>query len=200
MIGVASKDEPWTESKLQMGAHMNFILRLLLVLAIPSALWADEPQSHTEPRADLGSAIEKLATSLDRLTVLLEKDVASRAEDKEARRVEVAVGVIGFRYRKIERFETEMRQVSRDEEHIADEITHMREAAEQYGRQERAENGQLNSDVKDAIANMELQIRLGEDRIARLRERKLVLQNDIVAEQRRLSTVEAVLDAWVESQ
>jgi hypothetical protein len=179
---------------------MNWILGAFVVAMVPIHVWASEPPSHMESPACPGPAILKLTSSVDRLAGLLEKDMAFRAEEREARRVEVAVTVIGLRYRKIDRLETEIQQISREEDESAPSISRMKAGVDQLGKQGRAESGALTEEAKAAIAEVELQIRFEEERIARLRERKIVLQNEVSAEQRRLASVEAILDAWMEKQ
>jgi hypothetical protein len=76
----------------------------------------------------------------------------------------------------------------------------VRAAVEQVGKQDRADGGQLSETAKNEIAAMELRSRLEEERSARLRQRKVALQGDVAADQRRLGNVEAVLDAWIEKQ
>ena len=82
--------------------RMNWMLRPLLVLVLPIQAWAGDPPAQVNLQADLGSGIEKLTASLNRLAVLLEKDVAFQAEEREARRVELAVGIMELRHRKID--------------------------------------------------------------------------------------------------
>lgn len=179
---------------------MNWMLRFLLVLVVPLQVWAGEPPAPAKPQIDLGTALEKLTGSVDRLAVLLERELAFRAEEKETRRVELAVGIIGLRYRTIDRLETEIQQIAREEEESGRPLELMKAEEEQLGKQGRAVGGQLTEEAKGAIALIELRIKMEEERIAKLGDRKLALQNDVTAEQRRLAAVEAILDAWMEKQ
>ena len=69
---------------------------------------------------------------------------------------------------------------------------------EQYESYARAETGQLSEQDKEGIAAMELRIQLEQDRLDRLAERRLLLENDLTAAQRRLSSIESILDAWLD--
>ena len=179
---------------------MKWMLRSFLVLLVPLQLSATEPSGIAKTPVDLEKAVEKLSISLDRLAMLLEKDAAVRAEEREARRVELAVAVMGLRYRKIDRLEGEIQQMGREEEEFAKQIKLMNAEAEQLRNQGRTERGQVSEQAKGAIGEVELRIRLEEERIAGLGERKAALQNDLTAEQRRLVSVQAILDAWMEKQ
>ena len=179
---------------------MRLMLRSVLVFFVPLQIWAsDLPPDATPPR-EFGASIDKLAVALDRLAGLVEKDLAIRADEREARRVEVAVGIMGLRYRKIDRLEAEIQQSNHEEEEIARHLGLMKAEADQLDKQGRTESGELTQAAKNEIAMLDLRIKSQQDRSARLRERALELQNDVTAERRRLANVEAVLDAWMEKQ
>jgi len=179
---------------------MNRMLTSLLVCVAPLQVWAGEPPVQAELAETLGTAVARLTASLDRLAVLLEKEVELQSEEKEARRVEVAVGIMGLRYRKIDRLEAEIERINREEEEFPELMQLIKADMERLDKQGRAESGQLSEEARDAIAKAELQVRMEEQRITRVRERRLGLQNDLMAEQRRLASLEAVLDAWMEKQ
>ena len=173
---------------------MRGIAKAALVLLLPFSAAA------AEPATDVGAAIDKLATSLDRLAGLLEKDVASRADEKESKRVELAVGIIGVRYRKIERLEEEIQGNTREEEDIAQQTELMKARVEQFTKQERSENGELSPELKSNLALMEIQSKASEDRAAKLRERNSALQAEVAAEKRKVASVEALIDDWMQKQ
>jgi chromosome segregation ATPase len=160
--------------------------------------WAGALPAHAQTPADVPLAIEKLAASVDRLAVLLEREIALRSEDREARRVEVAVGILGIRYRKIDQLEGEIGRLGRDEDEFRQQIGELRAEIEALDRQGRAEDGQLGREAKQIIDEVERRTALLEERVRGLGEKKLLLQNDLAAEQRRLSSLEAFLDAWLE--
>ena len=58
-------------------------------------------------RSDVAEGVLRLASSVDRLLTMLEKDAQLRTEEKEARRVEVVVAILGIRYRKIAELESD---------------------------------------------------------------------------------------------
>ena len=180
--------------------RMKWMLTSLLALVIPIKALSGDPPAEANLQADLGSSIEKLTASLDKLALRFEQQVTFQAEEREARRVEIAVAIMALRYRKIDRLEMEIERIGREKGDLAKHIELTREEMEQVGKQGRAEGGQLSDEAKGAIASMEQQVRLEEGRIVDLGQRELVLQNDATTEQRRLTKVEAILDAWMEKQ
>ena len=180
--------------------RMNWMLMSFLVLFMSTRAWAGDPAADVNPQADLGSGIEKLTASLDRLAVLLGQKLAFQAEEREARRVEVAVGIMGLRYRKIDRLEAEIQQTSREEPELSKQIGLMKAEVDQLGKQARVDSGEINEAAKGEMELMERRIRMEEERLARLGQRKVELQNDVAAEQRRLGNLEAILEAWMEKQ
>lgn len=162
--------------------------------------WVGEVPAQVQPPEGFGTAVEELTASLDRLARLLEKDLAFRSEEREVRRVEVAVGILGLRYRKVDQSEAEIRRISHEEEEFPERMRQVKadlEILDKRGRAE-AEDGQLSDMMKYAIAEEEMRIRSEEERMARQRERRLILENQLTAEQRRLADLEAILDAWLD--
>jgi len=177
---------------------VNRIASCSLACAVLLQASASAIPALAQAPADLGASVATLAASVERLATLLEKDLALRSEERNARQVDTAVAILGLRYRKIDQLEREIQGISREDEEFSDHMAMMRVEVERLDTQGRAESGQLSDEMKAEIAQMELQIKLQEDRMARLRDQRLVLQNDLTAERRRLSRVEAILDSWLE--
>jgi hypothetical protein len=135
--------------------------------------------------------------TVDRLVGRLEHDASVDSDDK-TRQVQVAVAILGLRYRKIEQLENEILRISREEEDAPDYEKMMQAELDRFIAAARTESGQLDDAARAEIDAIEQRMILERDRIARLRERKLVLENDLTAAQRRLSHVEAVLDTWLD--
>ena len=178
---------------------MKWMIRMLLIcslLTLQFGAAGSSAQDHSPE--DLGSAIDRLTTTVERLTTILDAGTAFESDERETQRVEVAVSILALRYRKIEQLEREIQRISREEEEIPDSMAMMQADVEQYESYARAETGQLSEQDKEGIAAMELRIRLEQDRLDRLAERRLLLENDLAAAQRRLSSIESILDAWLD--
>ena len=177
---------------------MSWRIRTVLVCVVLLQIPVSAAPVRAQVPEDLGNSVDKLTTTVDRLANLLERELALNAETRETRQVEAAVAILGLRYRKIDRIESELRRIGGEEQEFPDHMAWLKSELDLVNKQDRSETGQLSEGAKDAIEQMELRIRLAEDRMVRLREQKIILQNDLTAEQRRLSHIEAILDTWLE--
>ena len=176
---------------------MTWVLRFVLLSLLFSQVRAGESATGAIPAQDLGTTVAKLSSSVDRLASLLEKEVALRAEEGKTRRVEIAVGILDVRYRKIERIETEIQEVSHQEEETVKALGLMKVEVDRLGKLGRTETAELGEAAKGEIASLEPRIKSEEEHLARLRERSLVLQADLAAEKKQVAGVEAVVNAWM---
>lgn len=138
-----------------------------------------------------------LSESVNRLAKALEKEAGFSAEEREARRVDLAISILGLRYRKIERLEGELRDLLRKEDNWDEAIKMMKAEVEAQEDKRRAELSQTTTEEKRMAASYEKEIKHLEGRITRLAEQKAVVQNQINAERRRLDDLEAIVDAWL---
>jgi len=151
---------------------------------------------QTAPAPDMTAAIQRLTSTLERCATLIEKDLSLRASDNENAKVELAVGILGLRYRKIDRMEAEIVRTQREEEDAGEAIQLVKAQLEAM-EAELGAAGQSPEGVKGALAAVEARVKMGEDRLARLTNNRLVLESDLTLELRRLEDLEAVIDGWL---
>jgi hypothetical protein len=166
---------------------------LLLVL---SGL-AGTPRAEEKEAPD---SLAKLAASVDRLAGLLEQEMRSRVEEKESQRIQVILGVLAVRYRKIDDIESEIRGVESEEDMTREQLALLKSEVDRLEKEARAQDAGPGSDVATEKGSMEIRLKLREERAAKLVERKGLLQNDLAQERRRLVNIEAILEAWMEKQ
>lgn len=142
---------------------------------------------------------EKLTAAVDRLTAAVEKLAASRAADDAMRRVEVAVSILGLRYRKIERMESEISSLDRQEENDREMVDQMRFQIDAFGKGEPVEGGPSPDQMKLFVAEAETRMAQTEERIQRSRERKSMLQADVERERRGVAALEETVEAWLDT-
>ena len=177
------------------------LLRSFAVVVLSLPAWgADAPSAAPAPRDAGTTALDKLAGSVDRLVGLLEKEMALRTDERDTRRIEVALGVLELRYKKIDRLESEIQQSNRDEEETSTQLDVMKARADQLRKGLESQDGVPSAQIKDELAVLEIRIKSEEDRLTRMRERRSVLQNDLASERHRLASIEATLDAWLDKQ
>lgn len=177
---------------------MKPVISKALVFGFASLVAVVALPAQAQPADEMSQALGRLTTTIDRLATLMEQSVAIQSEERQTRQVEVAVGILGLRYRKIEQLEEEILRISRQEEEFEGMMTMLNEQRDVIERQSRSEAGQVTDEGREAIRTMETRIQIEEDRIARLQEKKLLLENDLAGEKKRLSHVEAILDTWLD--
>src|ERR1043165_3044315 len=153
---------------------MNRIAMTLLMFILPLPIWAADAPMEAPPPRDLAAAIDKLAASVDRVLSVLEKELALRAEDREARWIEIAVAIIGLRYRKIDRLESEVQSASREEEESTRQFGFMKAQVDQLRKQGQTDTGEVSEAAKAELTMAELRVKSEEEHIANRRHRALV--------------------------
>lgn len=167
---------------------------LVLLLIRPASVRAGEtPQPVTD------ASIRRLSAAVERLGALLEKEAVARADERESRRIETVISILGLRTRKIERLESEIESLGREEEEARDAVRRVRERIETIEKEGRTETGEIPADVKREVGEMETGARYAEVRATRAAERRSLLEGDLAAELRRVADLEHLVGTWVEN-
>jgi len=169
------------------------VLAVALVCSGGTGLAAAEPA--VPPAVQVQGAIDRLAAAVDRLAALVER---GQAEEREGREVQNAVAILMLRQRKIERLEGDLQGAVRESEQIEQRATLMKAQLERMEAEARAAGGSIAEEPRREIAAIELQLKLDQERTARLESRRALLQSDVAAEQRRITRLEEILEAWIE--
>ena len=172
------------------------VLCAALVLVLSGLAGAPRAEEKEAPPDSLA----KLATSVDRLTGLLEQELKSRDGERESQRIQVILGILGVRYRKIDELETEIRGVESEEDQTREQLALLRSEVDRLEKEARAPEPAQGRDVASEKSTMEIRLKIREERAAKLAERKISLQNELMQERRRLVNLETILDAWMEKQ
>lgn len=175
---------------------MNMIPRLLAGMLV--ILGLSGGVSIAAGPDDLALAAQTLSDAVDRLARALEKEALQRTEDHESRRVTLAVGILGLRYRKIERLEGELRDLEREEDGVKEGVTMIKAEIESLEEKSQADMTQAGAEERQQAAQYQKQIKFFEERQERLREQIAAVQVQIATERRRLGDLEAVVDAWLD--
>jgi len=174
--------------------------RRALVIAWAISLVAASGVSAQTPETEKGDALEKLAGSMEHLAAALEREVGRCEQDKEMQRLQVVTAILGLRYRKIDDIEGEIRSAEREENDVRDHLTLLRVEPDQIDEQARSAEGEANRSAKAEKTALEARVKVQEDRIGKLGERRSLLQGELSEETRRLTHIERILDDWLEKQ
>ena len=178
-------------------------LRLSLPLA--AALLCSSPGRTADPvPEDLSAALSRLSVSLDRLAAAMEKTAAGSDDARAGQRVQVAIGILGLRTRKVERLEAEIRQLGNEGEDIKNQFAVLKAQLEEIDEKRRQEGQEATPDEIAIQQQMKSQMDRGlvfaEARLRTLEERKTALQTELDAELRGLAGLEAMLSDWLKRQ
>ena len=183
----------------------GWALAVLCLMSATSPAQAESPvspspqaSSPTAPSERRGDDTARLGSAINRLAAALEKDAADRAQDKEAARLQIVVGVLGIRYRKIEELESEIRRIEHEEESLKDDLPLMNAEKDRVEAQGKMPDGEPTPGAKEEVDRLEMTIKLQEERIAKFSGQRQQLLNDVTDERHRLTRLEALIDTWLE--
>lgn len=148
----------------------------------------------------LAGPLERLAASLDRLAAAVEKQASASKDARAAQRVEVAIGILGLRTRKVDRLEAEIRQLGNEGDDLKSQLAVMKGQLEEGDERRRQEARETTAEEREVRQQMDRGLALAEGRVRTLEERKSALQAELDAELRGLSRLEAMLEDWLKDQ
>ena len=149
---------------------------------------------------DTAAALAKLSASLDRLSAAIERQAAAGEDARAGKRVEVAIGILGLRTRKVDRLEAEIRALGNEGEDIRNQLELMKGQMSEVAERAREEGRETSTEERAMREAMEQGQRMAESRIRTLEERKSAMQAELDNELRGLSRLEAMLEDWLKAQ
>jgi predicted nucleic acid-binding Zn-ribbon protein len=173
---------------------MNRFVGTALLAALCCA--ASFSRAAAEPPPD--APTDRLAAAVERLANLVERESRARKEDSASRRVEVAVAVLGLRYRKMERLEEELKLIDQSEATTREQISMIRSQMEMFSKVQPSESEMTPERKKVVVEEVERQIAILDARIKAGAERRQVVQGELENERRDVAGLEDTVSAWLE--
>jgi hypothetical protein len=177
-----------------MSRTLKTLLPCVVLLAATAAPAAELPPP------ELASSLTRLSASLDRLSAALEKNAARSDDASAGQRVQVAVGILGLRMRKVDRLEGEVRGLANEGEEIRNQMEIMKTQFAENDDQRRLEGREMTPEERAMRTQMDVFLVTMEARIRTLDERKSALEAELDAQLRGLSRLEAMLEDWMKQQ
>ena len=171
---------------------MRAPLTAALVLFLATAAAAADP-----PDA-LSASLSRLSAALDRLSVALERDAAQRGGEREAQRVQVAVSILGLRTRKVDGVEAELRGAANEEEDLKGQLAAVQAQLADNEDQRIREGREATEGEREMREQLTRGVRMMEQRIRVLEERRSALQAELSEQLRGLARLEAILNDWLD--
>lgn len=162
---------------------------LLCILALCLCLSSNAFAAQNDMNdAMIAKELRALSTSINNLVQLMEAQAADASKDTTLRKLDIAIAYLNFRSRRIEMFERDL-QSARTSRNRLDDLQ------EQFQSEEENLSQSFDSSQKDAIqrAREELKFRQRalKDRISRLDEQIILLENRTMDMQSQIDSVES---------
>lgn len=162
---------------------------LLCILALCLCLSSNASAAQNDMNdAMIAKELRALSTSINGLVQLMEAQAAGASKDITLRKLDIAIAYLNFRSRRIEMFERDL-QSARTSRNRLDDLQ------EQFQNEEENLSQSFDSSQKDAIqrAREELKFRQRalKDRISRLDEQIILLENRTMDMQSQIDSVES---------
>ena len=172
---------------------------IIMVLGIASFLSVASAADEAPP-SELAAAVSRLAAAMEHLSAAMEKEAATASDARNGERVQVAVGILGLRLRKVERLEGNVLQLKTETDDLRNQIGIFKTQFSDKDDQRRQEGRDLTDEEKAMRADMERGMAMAESRIKTMEERKAALEAELDAEMRALSGLENILNDWLKQQ
>ena len=168
---------------------------LFSVLALFLCLSNNATAQRDMGDAMLSEELRALATAVDSLTRQIETQAGSASKDSTLRKLDIAIAYLNFRSRRIEMFEREL-QSARTSRNRLDDLL------EQFQREEESLSQSFDSSQRDAIQRSRDELKFRKqainDRINRMNEEVILLENRIMDMQSQIDSVESFVQKNLE--
>jgi predicted nucleic acid-binding Zn-ribbon protein len=139
----------------------------------------------------LAMEIKALSQSIDKLVKTMENEAGGNSNESELRKMEIAIAYLNFRSRRIEMFERDLQNTRGQRNHVEDFLV-------QIEREEEALADAFNNNQQDTLqrARSEISSRKQslKDRISRLDEEIILLENRIMDMRSQIDSVESFVE------
>ncbi len=157
---------------------------MAIYLCLSSNVMASQ---HDMGEAMLTEELRALSTAVDNLTQQITQQAGAEQQDTTLRKLDIAIAYLNFRSRRIEMFEQDLQSTRANRNRLNDLL-------EQYQLEEKNLSQSFDSNQREALqkANEELGFRLQvvKDRVSRLDEEIILLENRIMDMQSQIDSVE----------
>jgi hypothetical protein len=161
------------------------LLSLLYLLSFAQVALADT----TDQTAS--DSTERLAIAVERLVQLLEQESAVEHEEKQLRKLDIAISYLNFRSRRIEIMDRDLSMTKSERERIEDVLQQWQERKEQLKTAMEEESGEKKKEMEQTLQELELREKAIELRRSRIEEDIIIMENKVVDLQNQLDAVES---------
>ncbi len=143
---------------------------------------------HNMGDAMIAEEIRILSTAVDNLAKQMAKQTSSGHQDTNLRKLDIAIAYLNFRSRRIEMFERDMQSMRTSRNRLDDVL-------EQFKREEESLSQSFDANQREAIEKaretLSFRRQVIKDRISRMDEEVILLENRIMDMQSQIDSVES---------
>jgi chromosome segregation ATPase len=172
------------------------LLLLLLCASLPLQTQAAEESVTAEI---ISLEIRNLSSSVDRLTRLIYDQTQLNNQDRDLRKLDIAVAYLNFRSRRIEQLERDKQRSVAAKTRLEDVINQWEQRIELFAEQA-ANNQGVQHNTEQAKQEAQEQLKMLKQRLTRVDTDLLEYDNKIVELQTQLDSIEAFVERHLELQ
>jgi predicted nucleic acid-binding Zn-ribbon protein len=165
---------------------------LALSICLPANIMAVQ---HNREETMIAKELKTLSSAVDNLAQQMARLAGNEQQDTTLRKLDIAIAYLNFRSRRIELFEQDL-QAARTNRNRLDDVL------EQFQREEESLSNAFDANQRDAMqrAREEMSFRrqVVKDRISRMNEEIILLENRIMDMQSQIDSVESFVQKNLE--
>ncbi|MDT8420204.1 MAG: hypothetical protein RQ754_07205 [Desulfuromonadales bacterium] len=161
------------------------LLGLLSLLSFAQVALADTPEQTAS------DSTERLAIAVERLVQQLEQESATQNEDKQLRKLDIAISYLNFRSRRIEILDRDLTMTKSERERYEDVLQQFQERRELLKTALEEKSPEEKKELEQNLEELELREKNLELRRSRIEEDIIIMENKIVDLQNQLDAVES---------
>ncbi|HKJ05683.1 MAG TPA: hypothetical protein VJ974_08810 [Geopsychrobacteraceae bacterium] len=174
---------------MQRTAQLITYLCFILIFFIPLTCLAES----TGADAPAGDSIDRLAKAVENLNRILEKQSDATSEDKDLRKLDIAISYLNFRSRRIELMERDLNMAKNERIRYQDSIEAWKERLELVSREMEGKSQQELQELEQRRLELELRIKSFEQRTTNISEEIIIQENQISELMSDLDSVESYI-------
>ncbi|MBW2688364.1 MAG: hypothetical protein JRC99_00345 [Deltaproteobacteria bacterium] len=171
------------------------VLLSVLVICLCLSSNAIAAGQHDIDDAMIAEELRALSTAVDNLAKQMANQAESEGQDTNLRKLDIAISYLNFRSRRIEMFERDMQSMRTSRNRLEDIL-------EQFKREEDSLSQSFDSNQREAIERtregLSFRRQAVKDRISRMDEEIILLENRIMDMQSQIDSVESFVQKNLE--
>ena len=165
---------------------------MLLFLSTQGPCLAETVETTT-PEVHSGDSVERLAIAVENLARLFANQATEEKENKELRKLDIAISYLNFRSRRIELMDRDLSMTKNERDRMEDVTEQWRDRKEILRTEMEGKSTEEVKELEKALQELEVRLRALDQRSIRLEEEIIIQENQISDLQNELNSVESYI-------